>query len=95
MPVSLDVRVTSFEDVGSRLILRGEVRNTSILPTRAAILASARSIEGLALTASSLVQKQSLQPGESAAFLLTMPWPQGAQASMSEFDVRAFGLPPA
>jgi hypothetical protein len=95
MPASLVVRVTGYEDVGSRLILRGEVVNTTEQTMGAAILASARSTEGKVLTAANLVLGESIQPGGSASFLLTMPWPQGALPAMSEFDVRAFALPPA
>ena len=94
VPAPLDVRLTGYEDVGSRLILRGEVVNSTDLTRGAAILASARSTEGKALTAASLILEGTLKPGESAPFLLTMPWPQGARAAMSEFDVRAFALPP-
>jgi hypothetical protein len=90
----LRVQVTGYENVGSRLVLRGQVENAGDLAVRPTVLASALSTEGETLTAASLVLDDALQPGESASFLLTMPWPRGEESSMSEFDVRAFAVPP-
>jgi hypothetical protein len=92
--VPLAVRVTGYEHIGSRLVMRGEAENEATSTQRVVILASALSTDGEPLSAASLTLDEPLVPGRGVSFLVTMPWPGDTSPAMAEFDVRAFGLAP-
>jgi len=90
------VHVTSFEAIGGTLFLQGTVENdTGARVISATVLAAVRSTEGLPLTAGWRVAAESLEAGESAAFVLELTLPRGADLAMSEYDVVASALAPS
>jgi hypothetical protein len=90
------VHVTSFEAIGGTLFLQGTVYNDSgARVISATVLAAVRSTEGLPLTAGWRVAAESLEAGESAAFVLELTLPRGADLAMSEYDVVASALAPS
>jgi hypothetical protein len=85
--------LTAFEVVGSRLYLRGVIRNTgSIALDDATIVAGVHDDAGNLLTAGWSAAEQTSMPGDEVSFLLVLPVPRRTDLSLAEYDVRAFGL---
>jgi hypothetical protein len=94
--VPLDLQMTSTEVIAGTLFLRGTVENNSAMAVRSpAVLSALRSTDGSPLTAGWKVVAESLDPGESASFVLELTLPRGADPVMAEYDVVASGLAPA
>lgn len=90
--VLLPVDVSAFHSVGSVLFIRGSVHNPLDESLRsAAVFAEVRSVTGELLTAG-WSSAEGLVPGESQAFVVELPLPEGVDATLSEYDLRAIGL---
>jgi hypothetical protein len=89
---SLEAELTGYEVIGSRLYLRGQVRNpgTSRIGS-AAVVISVTSADGDRLTAGWAAVSGSLDTGEQAGFLAILPIPAGLDLSLAEFDLRSLG----
>ena len=92
-PVSLPVDVSAFHSVGSAIFIRGEIRNpTQGELDRATVYAEVRSTAGELITAGwSTIE--GLEEDGSADFVLDLPIPVGLDAALTEYDLRAIGLP--
>ena len=88
----LTPEVTGFEVIGSRLYLRGIVRNAGAAAVdQPSLLAWVQSSEGDLVTAGWAQPADRLRPGEAVSFLLTAPVPDGVDLSLAEYVVQAFG----
>jgi hypothetical protein len=91
--VPLAASIHQFEVIGGRVFMQGVVTNPGPAPlTSAMVFVSLRSTIGDAQTARWLALTPP-QPGESAEFFVDVPLAAGDDPAMSEYDVRAFGLP--
>jgi len=94
VPLALQVR--SYEAIAGTLFLQGTVENDSgAAVLSATVLAVVRSLDGAPLSAGWRLVAESLEAGESAAFVLELTLPRGADLVMSEYDIVASGLAPA
>lgn len=93
-PSSLDLEIRSAEAIAGTLFLHGTVRNPWIDEmTHPSVLAAVRTTEGDLLAAGWMEVALSLAPNESADFVLALPLPEGADLAMTEYDLRALGVP--
>ena len=92
-PIALPVDVSAFHSVGSAIFIRGTVQNpTDDKLASATVHAEVRSSKGDLVTAGwSTVG--ALDAGESLEFVLDLPIPTGMDATQTEYDLRAIGLP--
>ncbi|MGA9534169.1 MAG: hypothetical protein WBR18_15735, partial [Anaerolineales bacterium] len=93
-PVQLTSSITSFEQIGGSVFLRGTVENAgSATVTTPTLFAALRSTEGELWTAGSLSLAETIKPGERLPFVLDLPLPAGTDLPAAEFDIRALGIP--
>ena len=91
--IQLETEVTGYEVIGSRLYLRGQIRNEGPSTiAAAAVVAGVLSAGGDLLTSGWAAPAERLAPSLSADFLLVMPVPKGADLTLAEYDVRGFGI---
>ncbi|OGT27403.1 MAG: hypothetical protein A2Z17_04290 [Gammaproteobacteria bacterium RBG_16_66_13] len=91
--IQLETEITAYEVIGSRLYLRGQIRNEGASTiAAAAVVAGVLGDGGELLTAGWAAPAERLVPGSQADFLLVMPVPKGADLTLAEYDVRAFGV---
>jgi len=92
-PVSLPVTVRQFEVIGSRLFLSGAITHPgNELLASLMVFVTLRSTSGEPQTARWLSLAPPA-PGERIDFAIDLPLPKGADPAMSEYDLRALGLP--
>jgi hypothetical protein len=92
--IRLDVSVTSYDVIGSNIVLKGQVENHIASTVQGpAVLVAVRATQGGILSGGWQVLADELGPGQGVPFLLLLPLPRGVDASMLEFDVHAEGLP--
>jgi hypothetical protein len=93
--VQLDVQIIQFEPIGSSLFIKGEIFNPQEMGVESAtVLAAVRLTSGELLTAGWTYLLEILPGNDSREFVLHLSLPQGADPSMNEYDVQAFGLLP-
>ena len=91
--VILPVSIQQFEVIGSGVFLRGALNNPGPGPLKSAmVFVSLRSTTG-ALQTARWLELTPPSPGESMQFSVDMPLAIGDDPAMSEFDVRALGVP--
>ena len=91
----LEVRIESFETVGSAVFLRGAVTNPhSMSLSRPSLYAALSTTEGELLTAGWRELAARLAGAERLEFVVDLPFPAAGDLSMAEFDVVAYGLGP-
>jgi hypothetical protein len=91
--VPLLASIQQFESIGSRVFMQGTATNPGpTLLKSAVVLVSLRSTTGEIQTARWL-DIDPPQPGESAEFSIDFPIAAGDDPSMSEYDLRAVGIP--
>lgn len=92
-PVSLPVAVRQFEVIGSRLFLSGAITHPGTEPLASLMVyVTLRSTSGEPQTARWLPLAPPA-PGERIDFAIDLPLPKGVDPAMSEYDLRALGLP--
>ena len=92
-PVVLPVTVRQFEVIGSRLFLRGAITHPgSVRLASLMVYVTLRSTNGEPQTARWLSLAPPA-PGGRMDFAIDLPLPGGIDAAMSEYDLRALGLP--
>ena len=91
--VPLFAAIQQFELIGSRVFMQGTATNPGpVLLKSAVVLVSLRSTKGEIQTARWL-DINPPQPGENAEFSIDFPIAAGDDPSMSEYDLRAVGIP--
>ena len=89
----LAAEVTGFEVIGSRLYLRGLVQapeaSAVLNPTLSASIVTA---EGDLISAGWTLAAERADPGQSVAFLLSVPIPANTDLALAEYNVRAWGI---
>jgi hypothetical protein len=89
----LQADLNGFEVVGSRLYLRGTLSNHGAARvTDATVVAGVLRVTGELLTAGWGHQREPIEPGGQASFLIVLPIPEGTDLSLAEYDIRGFGL---
>lgn len=92
-PTPLGFEIELFESLGSSLILKGTLSNsTEGTLHEVTVLATARSTVGDVITAGWVTIAEALEPEEMAEFILPLAFPKNANPVMIEFDVQAFGF---
>jgi hypothetical protein len=89
--VSLPLDVSAFLSVGSAIFIRGTVHNPMETDVEAAVFAEVRSSLGDLVTAG-WSEVETIEPEGTAEFVLDLPVPEGLDASLTEYDLRAIGL---
>ena len=91
--VPLPASIHQFEVIGSRVFVQGTLTNPGPAPLKSAVLlVSLRSTAGEIQTARWL-DLFPPPPGESAEFSIDVPIAAGDEPAMSEYDLRAVGIP--
>jgi hypothetical protein len=92
-PLMLQFQISHYEPIGSTLVMRGQVINsteeTVAAPTMYAAL---RSTSGALITAGWTRLDVSLDSGESVPFEMNLPLPKSASPANSEHDLLAIGF---
>jgi hypothetical protein len=92
-PVPISSAISSFEQIGGSVFLRGAVDNLNAVTVASPTLfAALRSTEGELWTAGSLQLAEAIKPGESIPFVINLPLPAEIELPAGEFDLRALGL---
>jgi hypothetical protein len=93
--VQLDLQITQFEPIGSSIFIKGTITNPHVIDVGSAtVLAAARTTDGELITAGSTSISGTLTSNDVRDFVLNLTLPQGADSSMSEYDIQALGLLP-
>jgi hypothetical protein len=91
--ILLPASIQRFEVIGDRVFMQGTVANPGPAPLKTAmVFVSLRSTSGDPQTARWLALPPP-QPGQSAEFFVDLPIAAGDDPAMSEYDLRAVGLP--
>lgn len=91
--IPLPASIQQFEVIGSHVFMQGTVTNPGPAPLKSAmVLVSLRSTTGEIQTARWL-DLTPPPPGESAGFSIDVPVAAGDDPAMSEYDLRAVGIP--
>ena len=92
--LTIPVAITQFEQIGSKLYLRGEVTNPAAIPvTHAAVIITVYDVQGRTRAVGWSDPLVDLPVGDTQNFKVTLLIPKGLDLTLTEFDVRAFGFP--
>jgi hypothetical protein len=89
----LAITIRQFEAIGSRVFLEGALARSGDQPLAGAeIHAALRTVDG-ELQSAAWMPIAPGNPGTAVPFRLDLPLPVGANAALSEIDLRALGMP--